>query len=147
LCSFLGNIVTLKALRYKPTNNMKKLLSLLPEIFFISMASYWINDNYSASGSVNYFAIAIIAVMMYQIIFRKKIVGLVSGIVLAAFSFFMVLAVRSEHNDFPAGSTEGLKFLILGEGLFLLCALIAGAMIFKFAMQKPQALSAQYSVS
>jgi len=126
---------------------MKKLLYSLPEVFFICMAAFWIRDNYTASGTINYFALIVIAVMVFQLIFSKRIVGLVSGGILAIFSFFMVLAVRSEHNDFPAGSAEGLKFLLIGEGLFLLSALIAGVMMFKFGMQKPEILPTQHSVT
>lgn len=115
---------------------MKKLFYTLPEIFFIGFSAYWIQENYSASNSINYFAIAIIAVMVYQLISKNRVVGLAGGITLAMFSVMMMLAVRSEHNDFPKGSAEGLKFLLLGEGLFLLSFFIAGVMIFKFATQK-----------
>jgi hypothetical protein len=115
---------------------MKNIFYLMPEAFFIGLAVFWINDNYSANGSVNYFAIAIIAIMIFQLLFQNKIVGFAVGGILAMFSLYMVLAVRSEHNDFPPGSAEGIKFLIIGEGLFLLSALTAIAMICKFAALK-----------
>jgi hypothetical protein len=126
---------------------MKKLLYPLPEIFFIGLALYWIQDNYTASGSINYFAIGVIAVMVFQLIFSNKFVGIASGIILGIFSMFMVLAVRSEHNDFPAGSSEGLTFLLLGEGLFFLSIIVAGCMVFKFVIQKPKQLYVQNTVS
>jgi hypothetical protein len=115
---------------------MKKILYLIPEVFFIGLAAFWINDNYSANGSVNYFAVAIIAIMIFQLLFQNRIVGFAVGGILTMFSLYMVLAVRSEHIDFPPGSAEGLKFLIIGEGLFLLYALTAIAMICKFATLK-----------
>lgn len=126
---------------------MKKILYSLPEVFFIGLASFWIQDNYTASGSVNYFVIVVIAVMAFQLLFKKRVVGLASGITLAIFSMYMMLAVRSEHNDFPSGSAEGLKFLLLGEGLFLLSMIVAAAMVFKFAIQKPKGLPMQHSLS
>jgi hypothetical protein len=115
---------------------MKKILYLILEVFFIGLAAFWIKDNYSANGSVNYFAIAIIAIMIFQLLFQNKIVGFAVGGILAMFSLYMVLAVRSEHNDFPPGSAEGIKFLIMGESLFLLSALISIVMICKFAALK-----------
>jgi hypothetical protein len=115
---------------------MKKILYLIPEVFFIGLAAFWIKDNYCANGSVNYFAIAIIAIMIFQLLFQNKIVGFAVGGILAMFSLYMVLAVRSEHNDFPPGSAEGIKFLIMGESLFLLSALISIVMICKFAALK-----------
>ncbi len=126
---------------------MKKLLYTLPEVFFIGMASYWILDNYTASSSVNYVAVAVIAVMLFQVILKKRVIGLASGIALAMFSFFMVLAVRSEYNDFPEGSAEGLKFAFLGEGLFLISIFIAGSMVFKYAIQKPILLPLKHATS
>ena len=126
---------------------MKKILYSLPEVFFIGLASFWIQDNYTASGSVNYFAIVVIVVMAFQLLFKKRVVGLASGTALAMFSMYMMLAVRSEHNDFPAGSAEGLKFLLFGEGLFLLSMIVAAAMVFKFAIQKPKGLPMQHSLS
>jgi len=115
---------------------MKKILYLIPEVFFIGLAVFWINDNYSANGSVNYFAIAIIVIMIFQLLFQNRIVGFAVGGILTMFSLYMVLAVRSEHNDFPPGSAEGIKFLIMGESLFLLSALISIVMICKFAIRK-----------
>jgi hypothetical protein len=115
---------------------MKKILYLIPEVFFIGVAVFWINENYSANRSVNYFAVTIIAIMIFQLLFQNRIVGFAVGGILTMFSLYMVLAVRSEHNDFPPGSAEGLKFLIMGEGLFFLSALTAIAMICKFAMRK-----------
>jgi len=126
---------------------MKKILYSLPEVFFIGIAAFWIQDNYTANGTINYFAIAVIATMLFQLIFSKRVVGIASGAALGLFSLFMVLAVRSEHNEFPAGSAEGLKFLLIGEGLFLLSALIAAAMIVKFSMQRPEILPMPHSVS
>jgi hypothetical protein len=115
---------------------MKKILYLTLEVFFIGLAAFWIKDNYSANGSINYFAIAIVAIMIFQLLFQNRIVGFAVGGILAMFSLYMVLAVRSEYNDFPSGSAEGIKFLIMGESLFLLSALSAIAMICKFAALK-----------
>jgi hypothetical protein len=115
---------------------MKNIFYLIPEAFFIGLAVFWINDNYSANGSVNYLAVAIIAIMIFQLLFQNKIVGFAVGGILTMFSLYMVLAVRSEYNDFPSGSAEGIKFLIMGESLFLLSALISIAMICKFAALK-----------
>ena len=126
---------------------MKKLLYSLPEVFFIGLAIYWMLDNYNANKTINYFAIVFIAIMIFQVIYSRKILGLVSGIILCVISLFMVLAVRSEHNDFPVGSAEGLKFLLIGEGLFLFSAFIAGTMVFRYTMQKPEIPPVKHSAS
>ena len=89
---------------------MKKLLYSLPEVFFICMAAFWIQDNYAANSVINYFAIAVIAVMVSQLIFSKRLVGIASGAALGLFSLFMVLAVRSEHNDSLPVLRKGLNF-------------------------------------
>ena len=122
---------------------MKKSLYSLPEVFFIGVALYWIYDNYTASNSVNYFAIAVIAVMLFQLKFAKKMAGIFYSVILTLFSLFMMLAVHSEYNEFPAGSAKAFKFLMVGEGVFLFSALMAGAMVYKYVTQKAQITNVQ----
>lgn len=117
---------------------MKKYLYLIPEVYFAAFSIYWIFENYNASGTFNYFAASVAGLMLFQAFFKKRIVGIAIGGVLALFSAFMTLAVRSEFNDFPDGSSDGLRFLLTGEGLFLFSALMAVAMIVKHALNKPE---------
>ncbi len=115
---------------------MKKYFLLFPETFFAILAGYWIYENYSASGTLNYIAIGVAILMVFQLLFRKRIIGIVSGGVQTLFSAFMMLAVISEFRDFPIGDADGIKFLLPALGLFAFSTLTGLLMVLKYALQK-----------
>jgi hypothetical protein len=119
---------------------MKKYLYFIPEVYFTVFSVLWMLENYNASGTFNYFAAVVAALMLFQVFFKKRILGIVTGGVLALFSVFMMLAVRSEFNEFQEGSPDGLLFLLRGEGLFLFSMLMAIAMVILNALNKPDQL-------
>ncbi|MFP9100659.1 hypothetical protein ACLI09_16540 [Flavobacterium sp. RHBU_24] len=115
---------------------MKKYLLLFPEIFFTALGTYWAYKNLTVNQSVNYIALLVIAIMVFQIIFSKRGLGLMMGALLTLFSFYMMLAAVSDYRDFPEGDSAGTRFLLLALGFFLLSALIGAGMVVKFGRQK-----------
>jgi hypothetical protein len=94
---------------------MKKILYLILEVFFIGLAAFWIKDNYSANGSINYFAIAIVAIMIFQLLFQNRIVGFAVGGILAMFSLYMVLEYAVNTMIFRPVRQKELNFLSWGK--------------------------------
>ncbi|MFP9113541.1 hypothetical protein ACLI1A_06345 [Flavobacterium sp. RHBU_3] len=115
---------------------MKKHLLLFPELFFAALAIYWAYENFTASSSVNYIALVVVVVMLFQMVFGKRVLGLIMGAMLTMFSFYMMLAVVSEYRDFPEGDPAGTRFLFTALGFFLLSVLTGLGMLLKYGQQK-----------
>jgi hypothetical protein len=109
----------------------------IPEFFFAGLAVYWILDNYS-NGHINYFAIAVVAVLLFQILIQNRIVGLATGIALGIFSSYMVLAVLSDFLKYEESTSADIKYLLSAGGIFALAVLLAAAMVYKFAVITPK---------
>ncbi|MCO6148386.1 hypothetical protein [Flavobacterium sp. NRK1] len=114
---------------------MKRIINRIPELFFIGLAAYWILDNYLGSETINYFAIAVIIVLLFQLIYQKYIVGLTTGIVLGLFSGYMIMAVLSDFIKYETVTAKSLQFLAYGGGIFGVSVLMATAMVYKFALK------------
>ena len=98
----------------------KTLLSYLPEASFIVMALVWFLDNLLASPS--YFNIPMLGIIVFivaLVIWRIKAFAITLSAILGLASFYMILAVISEFNEFPKGDPESYKLLITGLAIFL----------------------------
>lgn len=116
---------------------MKQIINRVPEMFFTGIALYWLADNFFGAGHVNYFALAVLAALIFQLVMQKRIVGLALGIMLGIFSSYMVLAVVSDLKKYDSMASEAVTFAVFGLGMFGTAVLMATAMVYKFAMQKP----------
>ena len=109
---------------------MKQIVNRIPEVFFGCLAAYWIFDNY-ANGHINYFAVVALLIIIVQIIFQKRIIGLVAGIVLGVFSSYMILAVLTDYNK---SGGKAMEYLLTAGGIFAVGVIMAATMIYKFAV-------------
>ncbi len=108
------------------TPKVKRVLSYLPEILILLTAVYWFADNLSAPSSrINYLMIGIILFISGLLILKNKTMALFLSLALGVGSIYMLLAVLSEYKEFPAGSPEGLKLLLIGTLLFSIILLSA----------------------
>lgn len=115
----------------------KKIASYLPELSIITLASLWFLDNLIGTRSnINYFMIAIIALILILMLWRNRIYAILISIVLGLASFYMVLAVFSEFREFPSGHPDGIQLLVVGLLIFLGLAITAGFMPMKYMNQK-----------
>jgi hypothetical protein len=116
---------------------MKKLnqiLLKLPEYLLIAaVIFYW----GSAGIIINPIAIALIVILILQIILRNRIVGIIIPSLLILTSFYMLLALISEFNEFPSFNAEAKKLLFVGLSYFILTMVVSGIMIYKYSMSKP----------
>ncbi|TKG92937.1 hypothetical protein EYV94_18375 [Puteibacter caeruleilacunae] len=110
--------------------NLKKVLLQLPEyLLIIAVVSYW-----GAEGVfINPIAIALMLVLIFQIIFKNRVVGIVIPGFLILASLYMLLALMSEFNEFTSFNSEAKEFLLVGLSLFILAILISGTMIYRYS--------------
>ena len=109
----------------------KKIILSLPEYLLIAaVLFYWM----SAGLVINYIAIGLIIVIVLQIIFKNKVVGIVIPCVLILTSFYMILALLSEVREFPSFNSEAKTLLFVGLAYFLTTMLVSLIMIYKHAV-------------
>ena len=98
--------------------NPKKALPYLPEILlFIAIGISFLGELIETS-SVNYFMIACGLILFTLIIWKNKYFALSLSIILGLVSFYMLLAVFSEHKEFPSGDRNGWQLLLVGGLIF-----------------------------
>ena len=112
-------------------NKLKRHLLDLPEYLLIaSVLFYWI----SVGRVLNPIAIGLLLVLLLQIIFRPRWLGLLIPVMMAVASLYLILALFSELSEFPSFNTEAQKLLFVGLGFLLSTLFISGVMIVKYAI-------------
>jgi phosphoglycerol transferase MdoB-like AlkP superfamily enzyme len=108
---------------------MKNFLVKLPEYILLAGACfYW----YSSGTIINPIAIGLIILLIFQIIKKNRVVGLViSGLVIMA-SLYMLMALMSEFNEFTTVNSEAKQMLFVGLAYFLSTIIVSGTMIYKY---------------
>ncbi|MNK17090.1 hypothetical protein D3C87_352730 [compost metagenome] len=115
---------------------MKKLLRFIPELFFIISGLSTIIGDYLVSETINKVIIVVVFLFLLQLVFQKRVVGLVLGAVFGLIALYMMFAVLSEFHEFETFSTEAFQLLAIGLGIFGIGFLMAFAMIYKFSVTK-----------
>lgn len=111
---------------------MKKVISFFPEVLVLLLSIYWFIDNFLPNHFVNFISLAAIIVMVFQLKFQFKFIGVVLATSICFFSLYMVFAVFSEFNDFKVINSEAVQLLIIGLLLFGLSFISGLAMYYKY---------------
>ena len=126
---------------------MKQIIKRIPEVFFIGLALFWLYDNYTASGLINYYASAIIMVLSFQIVFQKPLVGMFLGVMLGIFSLYMILAVLSDVFKYNEITGKDIEYLLTAGGIFGIGVVMATGMVYKFAIARHNYMKLRSPVS
>ncbi|KAA3632547.1 MAG: hypothetical protein DWQ02_14600 [Bacteroidetes bacterium] len=114
--------------------NLKRRFLNLPEYLLIAaVIFYWV----STAVVINPVAIGLLVVLILQLFFKNRIIGIVIPGILIMASFYMLLAMMSELNEFPVFNADARKLLLVGLSFFLSTILVSGVMIYKYASPKP----------
>jgi len=95
---------------------MKKVLNKLPEILLLITVLYYWNET---SVFLNPIAIILLLFISFSIFTRSKLVKILTSVIFALLSLYMMLAVISEFREFDIGSSEGTKLLVIGSFIFI----------------------------
>ena len=110
---------------------VKTFILQLPEYLLIAaVLFYW----FSTGLAVNYIAIGLIIVLILQIIFKNRIVGIIIPSILVMISLYMLLALMSEFNEFLTFSSDAKELLFVGLSYFMSTIIASGIMIYKYAV-------------
>lgn len=117
---------------YKTLKNMKSRLWNIPEyLLLLAVLLYWL----PTSNPFNWVAITLIAVLVLQIIYKNKILGIIISSVLILICCYMYLALFSELREFPTFNTDAKQLLFIGLSVFTTTLVVAGFMFFKYMKQ------------
>jgi hypothetical protein len=97
---------------------LKRTLPYLPEILlFIAIGISFVGEIIETSR-VNYFMIGCGLILSTLIIWKNKYFALSLSIILGLVSFYMLLAVFAEYNEFPSDDRNGWQLLFVGGLIF-----------------------------
>lgn len=93
-----------------------------------SVIFYW----YYSGTQLNFLAIGLLLLLMFQFVFKKTISGIVIPVVFILLSLVMMVALQSELSDFKVFDKEAQTMLIVGGGYLTGSLLTATAMFFNY---------------
>ncbi len=109
---------------------MSRVKNFPEYLLMLSVLFYWV----SSAVIVNPIAIALVLCLILQLLFQNKVVGISIGAIFICSSLFMLLALMSEFSEFPVFNAEAQKLLFVGLTYFISTIIIAGIMIYKYAV-------------
>ena len=102
--------------------NLKKWLKYIPEVLLIAGGLFCLlNELINASlNSLTTIAGLIIfeIIVITLLIWKNKYFAFCISFLLGCVSFYFILALLSEFGEFPAGSSDGIRMLLIGGLLF-----------------------------
>ena len=107
--------------------NHKKFLSISSELYLIGATLYYW---FLTSNILNPIAITLLAILTYQLIFKKITLGIIISSIFILLNLYMVLALISELSEFTTATNDYRKLLLFGS-LFLGINLIMGFIMLK----------------
>src|SRR5690606_21719905 len=113
---------------------MKKINHLwnIPEyLLLLAVLYYW----FLTSNLFNWIAITLVAILVFQIIYKNKILGIIIPSILILGCGFMFLALFSELREFPTFNADAKELLFVGLLYFTTTLVVAGFMFFKYMKQ------------
>jgi|SRR5690606_7452698 len=112
-------------------NSISFLSNLVEYLLITAVLFYW----HGTSNLLNPFAIGLLAVLIFQIIFKNKVVGILIPCVLILLSMYMILALFAEVNEFESFNSDAQRLLFIGLAYFLGTILISFLMIWKYLIK------------
>ena len=89
----------------------KRITKFLPEIYLLlSVAYYWT----LTASKFNPIAITLIIILLFQIIVRGKVLGLIISTIFILLNGYMILALISELSEFSEFNLEAQKLALYG---------------------------------
>lgn len=102
-------------------NTLKTSLKYAEYLLILAVIFYW----YFTASLFNPIAIGLLTVMVFQIIFKNKVSGIMIPLLFILLSFFMLVALTSELREFTLFNADAKTMLIVGLlylGFTIICA-------------------------
>lgn len=108
---------------------MKKALLIIPEYFLIASVLFYCM---STAQVINPIAIALLVILILQIKFKNRFIGILLPALIIVICLYLLLALFSELSEFSTFGSEAKTLLFVGLSYFLLTIAVSGLMIYKY---------------
>lgn len=112
-------------------NSISLLSNLIEYLLIITVLFNW----HGTSNLLNPFAIGLLAVLIFQIILKNNVIGVLIPCVLILLSMYMILALLSEVNEFESFNSDAQRLLFIGLAYFLGTIMVSFLMIWKYLVR------------
>ena len=109
---------------------VKQILMKFPEYYLVVLT---ILVGYTPPFGFSLISIGLAAVLIFQIVFKNKISGLIIASIFLLINLYMLGALISEFNEFPEFNNSAKQLLFVGLSLWSLNILSSGVMIYKYS--------------
>lgn len=118
-------------------DSLKRKFFILPEIALLVLVLYfWI----STARVLNYWAIGLFLIVIGQIVFQFRFIGLILASLSILISMYFILALFSEFREFAEFTDDARNLLVVGIPIWLLSMSLSFIMLYKYAI-KPSLLT------
>jgi hypothetical protein len=97
----------------------KKAWTILPYIYFVVLAAFWLASEMIAEQNFSYAAFGVVMVLISQAIIQNKTIGVSLGIFALAVNVLFFLAVVSEFCEFEVITASAIQLIAVGSILSL----------------------------
>ena len=80
---------------------------------------------------IHTFFLVIVAILMLQVIYQNKTVGLMIGVLCFLCNLYFMGAVLSEFTEFTEMNTSAWQLIVVGTGIWMVNLVMASVMIYK----------------
>jgi hypothetical protein len=109
---------------------LKQGLIRFPEYYFVVLT---VILGYEPPLSFNPIALGFIFILIFQIIFKNAISGLILGGLLILANIYMLFALASEFSEFPTVNAAAIQLLLVGLVIIGVNLTVAGFMISRYS--------------
>lgn len=110
---------------------MKKQFFKLPEYYLIILV---ILAGYSPPFYINPIFIGIIGILILQIIFKNRILGISLGIIFFLVNLFFLGALLSEFNEFTEFNNTAKQLLFVGLTIWIVNIIASITMVYNYSI-------------
>jgi hypothetical protein len=108
---------------------MKKAFRIVPSIYFIFLATFWVAEFYMSLGIINYWAAGVIVLLLVQIFRNQKYIGALYGSIMLGFSIYKLVEAIVVYAETLNPTGGGFRFLIIKSVLFGMALIMAIAFL------------------
>lgn len=108
---------------------MKKIVFKLPEYYLIVFV---ILAGYMPPFYINPICVGIVGVLIFQIIFKNRILGILLGIIFFLVNLYFLGALLSEFNEFKEFNNSAKELLFVGLTIWIVNIILSLTMIYKY---------------
>jgi hypothetical protein len=108
---------------------MNKAFRIIPLFSFILLALFWIAESYLSLGMIHYTASLVFILLVIQLIYNNKYMGLLYSVILSIFSCFMLVDSILDHFSTALPTDGTFRFMLIKFALFGSALIMAALML------------------